>query len=448
MKVVVLGAASRGLQLARYLIEEKNELVIIEPSRRLASQASSQLDCLVITGSGNSLPVLKEAGVGDADFFAALSDSDEVNLVACALAGGESKSLTTAACIRNLTYLDIQDVSESLMGVDYIVNPEAEAAASLYENLEQGGFGEVVTFKKSGLVFHNVILPRDSRFVGKHVKTIRRYMNRYNFLIAGINRESGAFIPSGETVIEGGDVLSMVAEGRGISRIFQTLGKRIKKIRSLLLIGGSKTAWFLLKNYTSRERSRFTLVDRDSETCKLFASQYPEILVIKSDVTDEGLFDDLDPLSYDVILVLTDNDELNIVTALYARKLGLERALILLNNSRYLKLASSLGIDSAVSVPRSTVNSVIRFIRGKRYSHFQSIFDGQIEIYEFTLKKHSDLAEKKLREINMKGHGLIVNINRRGKRLLPSGETVLKPGDTLVVTVERSSLGHIQKLFS
>ena len=449
MKIVILGAGIRGFQIARHLISEHNDVVLIEPNPEQASYASSKLDCMVINGSGNSLETLKEARVDEADFFIAMTDSDEVNMVACGIVSSEFKVPSKIACIRNLTYLGLKGLSGSILGIDYIVNPEAEAARTIYGIVEKGDFNEVITFEKSDLLFHNIMISSDSRFVHKHIKTIRRYMHRYNFLITSVNRSEKVFIPSGDTEILPNDIISVVSEEKGMDKIFRSLGQVKKKMNKGVIVGGSKTAWFLLKHFSPAMRSRFTLVEMDSETCKRFASQYPELLIIKSDITDEVLYEDEDIGAYDIILTLTDNDELNIITGIYAKRIGVDKALALIkNNNNYLTLTPHLDIDSVVAVSRSTVNSVLRYIRGENYSTVQSIFDGKVEIYEFMIGDDSNLKGCKIKDINFKGKALIAALTRNGKNIIPSGDTTINAGDVVLITAEISSVGFIQKIFA
>lgn len=254
MKVVILGAGVRGFQIAKHLIEEHKNVVLIEPDAKTAAFASNKLDCMVVNGSGNSLDTLKEAGVQDADIFISMTDSDEVNMVACGLVSSEFDVTTKIASIRNLTYIGSEGLSGKILGIDYIVNPEAEVARAIYESIDKGAFSDVITFQKSDLQLHNINVSSDSRFVNKHVKTIRRYMRRYDFLITAISRDQDVFIPSGDTVVMPGDTLSIISEQKGMAKVFRGLGIQKTKMRKILLVGGSKTARFLLKNFTPAER--------------------------------------------------------------------------------------------------------------------------------------------------------------------------------------------------
>ena len=448
MKVVILGAGIRGFQIAKRLIEEKKNVVLIEPDAKQAAFVSSKLDCIVVNGSGNSLSVLREAGVQDADIFISMTDSDEVNMVACGLVSSEFEVSTKIASIRNLTYMGSEGLSGKVMGIDFIVNPEAEVARAIFESLDKGAFSDVITFQKTDLELHNINVTTDARFVNKHIKTIRRYMRKYDFLIAAISRNQDVFIPSGDTVVAPGDILSIISEQRGVAKVFRGLGIQKIKMRKILLVGGSKTARFLLKNFTAAERKNFALVEANSETCREFQEQFPEILVIKADITDEVLYEDEDIASYDLIVALTNNDELNILTTIYAKRIGVNRGIALVkHNSNYLRLTPHLDIDSTFAMSRSTVNSVLRYIRGRRYASAYSILDGKIEILELTLEENSPVVGKKIKEINLKNRALIAGLTRNGKNMIPTGESELNGGDVVLITADRMAFADVLKIF-
>ncbi len=448
MKIVILGAGSRGYQIARHLIEEKKDVVLIESDPKKASYASSKLDCLVINGSGTSIEVLKDAGIEDTDMFITMTDSDEVNMVACGLVSSEFNVEHKIASIRNLTYIGSHGLSGSILGIDYIVNPEAEAANTIYEIVDKGVFSDMISFQKSGLLLHNIHVTEKSLFLNKDVKTIRNSIND-EFLIAAIHRKHRLIVPSGDTVIHENDTLSIVAEQSGVEKVFKALGKQKKKLKKILLVGGSKTARFLLKNFSAADRRLFALVDQDSEVCKSFAEQFPEILIIKSDVTDETLYEDEDIASYDLIITLTSNDELNILTAIYARRIGVEKAMALIkHNTNYLRLAPHLDLDSVISVNSSTVNSVLRYIRGGNFTSVHSLFEGKLEVFEFIITEDTPVLNKEIKEINLRGKGIIAGLTRGGQNLIPTGNDRLQLDDVLLVTVDRANIDYVHKLFN
>jgi len=449
MKVVILGAGRRGVLLARRLIQEKRDVVIIESDPKRAIEAQSKLDCMVVLGSGTDRNRLREADIDKTDSFIAVTDSDEVNLVACGIVENLYPSVNTVAAIRNLTYTGADGLPETVLGINYIVNPEAETARSIFEIIERGIFSDIITFDKCNLILYNILVTEDSKFAKKDVQTLRKSL-KADFVIAAINRGNEGIVPSGGTVIYPGDTISLVASEKQMDIVFKLLGKERSKPRKIAIVGGSKIAKFLLKNFDGSKRKNIVLIEQDSVVCETFASIFPELLVVKADITEETIFEDERLDTFDLLLSLTDNDELNIITASYAKRIGVDRAIALVkNNNNYIRLAKHLDIDTVISVSEATVDSLMRYLRGAHVSSVHALFNGRFEVFEFTITTEMKVCGKMLKEINMRNKGIIAGITSfEGINTIPSGDYKLQAGDTLVVTAGRESLSFIQNLFA
>jgi trk system potassium uptake protein TrkA len=448
MKIVILGAGRRGMLLARHLIQEKKDVVIIESDPKRASEAQSKLDCMVVVGSGTDRERLKEAAVESSDTFVAVSDSDEVNLVACGIVEAMCPHVTTVAAIRNLTYTGSDGLPETVLGIDFIVNPEAEAARSIFDIIERGIFSDIITFSKTNLILYNIYVNEKSKFAGKDVQTLRNTV-KAEFVITAINRDEVGIVPSGNTVILPGDTLSLVASERDIESLFKYIGRERIRPHKIAIVGGSKIARFLLKNFNPAKRRDIVLIEQDEKVCDTFAQLFPEVLVIKADITEETIFDEEHLDTFDLIISLTDNDELNIITASYAKRIGVDRAIALIkNNNNYMRLARHLDIDSVISVSQATVDSLLKYLRGANVSSVHSLFGGRFEIFEYAITSSMEISGKRLRDINMRNRGIIAGITTaEGKAIVPSGDYRLQNGDILLVTAGRDSLSFIQHLF-
>jgi trk system potassium uptake protein TrkA len=449
MKVVILGAGRRGFRLARHLIEEQRDVVIIDSDLERTNAAVARLDCMAVTGSGTNLEILREAGCDTADAFIAVTDSDEINLVSCGIVSSEFHVKNTVAAIRNLSYTGTNGLSNSLLGINYIVNPEAEAAQSIYNIVERGIYSDVITFQNTGLILYNIFVTKNSKFANMNVMSVRNAI-KANFVIAAINRADGAIVPSGHTMIQPGDTLSLVADDTDVAKVLQAIGKRRSKPKKIVLVGGSKITHFLLGFFSSGAREDIVLVDQKPEVCTQFATMYPEILVIKADITDESILEEEHLIDYDLLISLTDNDELNIITASYAKRSGIARSMALIKyNNNYIRLASHLDIDSVISTTEATVDSLLRYLRGKNVSSIHSLFDGRLEVYEFKILETSRICGKKLSEVNMRNRAIIAGItDTSGKNIIPSGNYRLNTGDIVLVTVNRESIDFVQTMFN
>lgn len=449
MKIVILGAGKRGTLLAKHLIQEKRDVVIIESDPTRASEIQGKLDCMVVIGSGTDPSVLREANVEKCDAFVAVTDSDEVNLVACGIVENIRSAVITIAAIRNLTYTGRDGLPGTVLGINHIVNPEAETARSIHSIIERGIFSDVITFERSNLILYNVYVTKESRFANQNIANCRASIGT-EFVIAAISRENEGIVPSGNTIVFPGDTLSIVAVDNDREALFKLMGQHRVKPKKIVIVGGSKIARFLLRAFEPSQHRSIVLVEQDVDVAARFSQLFPHLLVVKSDITDESIFEDERLDTFDLLISLTDNDELNIITASYAKRIGISRAVALIkNNNNYIRLARHLDIDSVISVSEATVDSLLKYMRGAHVSSVHSLFGGQFEIFEFVITSSMKVAGKKLKEINMRNKGVIAGITTgKGQNIIPTGAYKIEAGDTLLVCAGREELGFVQKIFS
>lgn len=447
-KVVILGAGRRGMGMAKQLITDGKDVVILDNSFERVEMAVSKLDCLGVLGNGTDIDKLTEAGVEQAEAFIAVTNSDEINLVSCGLVSSSFPNTKTVAAIRSLIYTGSGGLKEGLLGIDYIVNPNAETARSIFTIIEQGVNGNLLAFSNSKLLLYNFYIEKNSTYVGTTVSEMRSKLNA-EFVIASIKRRGQVLVPSGETTIQAEDTLSIIAESQEVTDILKTVGKLQKRPNNMVLVGASKITRALLNRMSPAMRSKVTIVDQDPEVCKEFSERFREILVIKADITDEDIMVEEQLGSYDLLIALTDNDELNIITASYAKRIGIMRSMALIKqNNNYSRMASYLGIDVVISTTDTTVESLLRYLRGSNVSSVHSLFNGQLEVYEFIIHADSEVCSKQLKDINMRKKAIVAGItNNEGKSFIPNGYSTLNEGDTVVVAALRQATEFIQKLF-
>ena len=447
MKVVILGAGRRGIRLARHLVEENKDVIIIDEDIEDVNTAMSQVDCLAFRGSGTSLEDLSDAGVDDADAFVALTGSDETNLVSSGIAASEFKVPLTIASIRNLSYTGYSGIGNSLMGISHIVNPTQEVAQYIYQDVERGIYSDIISFENSSLLLYNVFVENGSPYNNKMVKQVRMELNA-NFIIAALNRNGEAIVPSGDTVIRPGDTLSLVAHENSVDKILSSVGRRKQKPKRIAIVGATQVADFLLKAIPKYQHRDIALIDMDKEVCEKMATMYPDVLVLNADITNESVFEEENLGAFDLMICLTYNDELNIITASYAKHFGIKNSMALVNqNPNYVRMASHLGIDSIISTQDVTVDSLMRYMHGQNVASIHSMFDGQIEAFEFTITKGNPVIGTALKDIDMRGKGIIAGVTKKdGTTMIPGGLYVIESGDALITIVERKSADFIQKL--
>jgi trk system potassium uptake protein TrkA len=400
MKIVIVGAGFVGFQVARQLIKERKDVVLIEKDPTVARYVANRLDCLVITGSGNNLADLHKAGIDKCDYFISLTDSDEMNMVCCSLVAAHYEEPTKVARVRNIDYLENYSQTQEGMGIDVLINPEIEASQGLQQSLTQGGRGQVLLFDNVDIQIEYLHITADSPFKDQPLQSLGINF-QVPFLIPLIHREEEVIIPSGDTMIQEDDGIYLAASPEDFDKIHGFLGDKKPSLKRILIIGGGKIARLLLEQlyqqasqkkvsfiqrlsqFISREnKKQIRIIERDYEKCKILSETFPNATVIHADISDENIFEEEQLDKSDIVITITDNQELNIVAALYAKKSGIRRSIALVNSDNYLRIAHELGINGSVSLKNTMVNAILKYIRKGRITRVQSIADGQAEIIE------------------------------------------------------------------
>lgn len=466
MKVVIVGAGAVGFQLARQLIAENRDVVLIDKDTDVAAYADQRLDCMVLPGAGNNLDMLRRAGTETADFFISVTDSDEVNLIACGLAASEFDRPFRIARVRSLEYTRSRIAEKSFLGIDYIVNPEIEAANALLRSIERGAMSDVMLFEEGNVQMRNVTVTRGSYFLGKTLQQAAMEAD-FDFLVSAVLRENDYIIPSGDTVIHEGDVLYIIANERNFERLFARLGKPKQPLRRIILVGGGKIGSLVLRGIldsqkrpprpgvrrllhrlSSGARQSIKVVERNQARAKELNDQFPEALVINADISDEGIFEEEHFSNSDLVVAATEDQELNMVTAIYAKTLGIKRSVVLVNKANYTKIAANLGIDVAVSLKSAVVSSILKLIRRGRIKSLHTISDGKLEVLEFEVDANSPAADKTIRQLKLPGSSLIVSLARSGTNIIPRGDDRIEAEDHVVVIVKKDFVDRVQRYFS
>lgn len=450
MNVVIIGAGRRGLRLAKHLIEEDKKVIFLDSSSERCQQATAKLDCLAVCGSATDVEKLKEAQVADASAVIAVTDNDETNLVSCGIVASEFPEVkTTIAAIRSISYLG-QESHHPILGISYIVNPDQEAANRIIGILRSGLFKDVISFPDAHFMLFATDIKKDSPFKDKTLIEARKEIPG-QYVIAGIRRKNKVFTPYGDSVIKVGDEIAIIVDEEESKDIFTELNGPVddSRIRKILLIGATRITRYLLSEFTVQERKRVTLVEKDEATAREFLDLFPEILVLNASITDEAIWEEEKLYDTDLVISVTENDELNIIASLYAKRLGAKRVISLIKtNNNYLQLATHLDIDAAISTTNATVDTLVRHLRGSTIETLHTLFDGDLEVYEFVIGMDFKYLDKALKDVNLRGRIIIAGIKRGDdENFIPGGNYSFTLNDTVIVAAAHRDQQLVQALF-
>ena len=463
MTIFIVGAGFTGMQLARMLVLERNKVVLIDNDAEKVRHASDALDCTVLEADGNSIEVLEQAGIASAQAFVALTGDDEVNMIACQLVDSAYPAVLKIARVRNYAYYSAvdsagrrmrasgSDAVRAMYGMDAMVNPDVEAAGAIQRAIEHGAIGNVIDLKND-FMLTTLGVGADSAIAGRRMRELSG-VEGWNGIVAFAEQETGALIPRGDMVVNVGDTLGVVSRTSDLARIAQLAQAERETFRRIVIFGADRVGSMLIplvavKRHGALWRSIFggkpaesrrevVVVDRNADRCHEIAERHPHVHVLCGDITDEALMNEEDLYSCDLIVAASGNYELNLVTAAYMKSKGANKAIALTASTAYGAVARKLGIDVAIPMRGTVVDSILSHLRGRNISAIHSVCNRSFEIVEGDISGKSRFAGKKLRELGELEGEFLLLLTRGpdGVTEMPNGDTVLDAGSHVVLIV-------------
>ena len=445
MKVIVVGAGVVGYTIAKKLSNEGQDVVIIEQDEKKIKEVRESLDVRIIQGSGSSPGTLASAGIEKVDMLIAVTDSDEVNMVACLIAGTQSKVPKKVARIRSREYLDYPKVfGEKYLDLDLNINPERVAAERILKTVEVAGAVEVVDFADARVKLVGCRLAPQSALVGRKLKEFRELHPSENLLIVAADRGTETIIPDGSTRFHEGDLVFAVTLPESAGRLLQLFGTGGSTGNRVLIVGGGDVGYYLAESLEEKGYHP-KIIERDEQRCLFLAENLERSIILEGDGTDRELLEEENIADIDTFIATTDDEEANILSSLLAKRLGAHRCVALIDKSEYLSMVSTIGIDVAISPRLSSVSGILQFVRRGKILSVTALMDDRVEAMETIAMETADITSRPLREINLPKGVLIGAVVRDDKVILPDGYTVINPGDKMIIFALRGAISDVEK---
>ena len=444
MTIVIVGAGEVGLHIANQLVSGSKDVTIIEKNPEIAARARDSIDCLVIIGEGTNVETLKAANVDKADIFIAATSIDEVNMMSCFVAASEFNVPIKIARVKKVEYIKNNLLKNSDIGIDYIVNPELEAAEDIIHTVNSGATTGIYTFGASRAQLRDFIIKDDSPFVNVHITEVRKILAQ-NFIIACVVRGDQIFVPKGDFQLLEGDHIYVVAIGRSFNAIFNKIGLTVDKLKKIIVVGGGLISKQVVSQLLE-DGKIITIIEKDFEKCKELSSLFPEADVINGDISDREVFQEENLGSADAIVSTTANEELNILSGVYAKSKGVKRAIAVIDRLNYTPLAGNLGIDSCISAKLSSGDAILKFIRKGKIRNVYTIFEGTAEAIEFKVSKKSPFLGKKIKDLELPEDSLILSVQRNRKTYIPTGDFEIALRDIIIIFITIDQIKELEDL--
>lgn len=447
MKIVIVGAGEVGFQIAGRLARENKEVVVIDKDPD-AIRRLSEIDVQALAGSGGSPVVLEEAGIMDAEILLAVTDSDEINLVACLMADIMSPSTKKLARIRDADYDTFHErMKANPPHIDTVINPEIEVINTIDRFMSVPGAVDIAEFAGGKIKLVGIRLDKDAGLAGVRLIQLPEKLGDKKPLIAAIVRNENLIIPTGDDVLEAGDTVYFVSEESKLSETLNIFGKSEDPVRYALIVGGGRTG-IRLASFLEKKGIHTKIIEKIPERCDELADKLDRAVVLCGDGTDQTLLEEENAGEMDYVITVTDQEETNILASLLAKRLGAKKAVTKISKFGYIPLMPAVGIEKVVNPRLSAINTILRHIRKGKILSAISIKGEKAEVLEAEALETSDIVGKPIMDVGFPKGGLIAGILRDGEVIIPTGMSIIQPGDRIVIFALRDAIPKIEEFLT
>ncbi len=449
MKIIIVGAGKVGELLCKDLAIEGNDITLIEEDPKILDRILSSSDIMGLVGNGANCEVLKEASVETADIFIAVTHSDEINIISSVIAKKMGAKYTIAR-VRNPEYSSQMKFMSDSLGIDIMLNPEAEAAFFIARNLEFPNALNVETFAGNKVNLVEILVEKDTYLDG--IK-LMEFKNKYfaSLLVCIVKRGQEIHIPTGNFTLQAGDRIYVTGIQSELSKFYKSLGHKEKRIKSVIIIGGGRITYYLTDMLLEKMMD-IKIIEINEDKARELSGIYENAVIVHGDGTDSELLDEERFGEYDACISLTGIDEENIILSMYANKLGIKKTITKINGISLFNVLELVGLQSIVTPKKIIADYIIRIVRsllssqGENIETLYRLVDNNVEAIEFKVPENSDVINIPLKDLDTKDNLLIAYILRNGQLIFPGGLDVLKPKDRVIIVTTEKFLDDINKI--
>lgn len=446
MKIVIVGAGKVGIELIKYLSKEFDSVTVIDNNQKVIEDIEHVYDIQVLFGNGFSSNVLKEANINTVDVFIAVSESDEINVLSSLLAK-KLGAKHTIARVRNPEYLSQHDFLSQDLGIDFIINPELEAAKEIAKMLRHPSANHVEFFADNKAEIIEITLNPSSILIGRSLSDIKSTYN-LKFLVSAVERDGEVTIPNGSYVLKENDKICITGAIDDIEILYKKLRINKDRPKKIMVIGGGKIAYYLAKEL-EKINIQLKIIESNRDRCLELSRELPHASIIHGDGTvHDVLFEErIDEM--DAVVTLTGFDEENMIISLFSKTLNINKIITKVNRYLYSDIFQSVDLGSIISPKMITSNLVIRYVRtlSKSFSHVRSLYkliNNQIEVAEFLITSSNAYTDIAFKDLKFKPNILVICIIRDGVVIMPEGSDVMKENDSVIMLSNNVPLKNIK----
>ncbi|NQV57227.1 MAG: Trk system potassium transporter TrkA [Rhodospirillales bacterium] len=452
MKVIVCGAGQVGFSIARYLAQEDNDVTVIDQSQELTRKIADMLDVKTVRGFASHPEILEQAGANDTDMLIAVTQADEVNMIACQVGHSLFNITTKIARVRQQGYLDPKWANlytRDHMPIDVIISPEREVAEAIARRLRMPGAFDLISLVDDKVKLAGVRLNGNCPVINTPLRQLTQLFPDLNVMILGIVRGNDAIAPSDDEQLIEGDEIYFVSDSQHLERAMTAFGHEEREARRIIVFGGGNIGQFLTQQIEAENTSvNIKIIEKDKQRAEIAARNLKRSVVLQGDVLDSAILEEANVSTAETVVSVTNDDETNILSSLLAKRLGCARAITLINSETYSSLTPSLGIDVVVSPRHITVSTILQHVRRGRIHSVHTLRDGFGELIEAEALETSPLVGQPLGDSDLPDGVIVGAVVHDDEVIIPRSSTIVHAGDRVVMFVPSKAVRDVEKMFA
>ncbi len=444
MKVMIIGAGEVGYYLATRLSNENHDVVVIDKSQAAIERLES-LDVQTYQGAGSNPDVLLDAGIHSTEIFVAVTDSDEANMVACLFANSLNPAATKIARVRNLSLAKFPRLlAKDFLNISITINPEEEVSKTVLRLLEVPGASDVVDLAEGMIKLIGIRVSARCKLAGLKLAELPNIPLSKHFLIAAIGRGHKLVIPHGDDKIIAGDLVYLIVTPEYLAEVMSLFGRDLFVLKKVMIVGGGQLG-FNLAHALEQTDISIKIIEKDPLRCDFLVENLNKSIVLKGDGTDQQLLKEENIEETDALVVVTDDEEENVLISLLGQQLGVRQTITRISKFSYLPLVNAVGLERVISPRMSAANAILQFIRRGKVLSVTQIKGEEAEVIEFEALETSYLVGRPLANLKFPKGAIIGAVVRDGRMLIPDGGSVIEPKDRVVILARREAIPEVEK---
>ena len=451
MRIVIVGLGTIGKTILRTLSKEKHSITLIDENKDKIEELIAKYDVSAVIGNGARMDIQQEANVKDADLVIAITDSDELNIFACMVAR-KVGAKNTIARVRNPDYS--QQISEMKddLGISMLVNPEKDTANEIFNLINLPSIVQVEHFAKGRVLLVEIVAEKGCLLIGESLISIGKKLST-KVLICAVERNGEVFIPSGNFTIRENDKIHFTSDVHKLGDFLAEINLVKSPLKNVMIVGGNNKTSLYLAEQLSKKKYKVKLIEKDRKNAEFLAETLPRITIIYGNGMRHDILIEEGLEGMDAFVALADIDEENMVSAMFANKMKVKKAISQIKSDDLIDMLTELGMHNNVSPKHVVANRIASYIRAlanKRGSNvltLSRLVNGQVEALEFAAKTQEKIYNKPLKTLRVKENCLIACIIRGSQVMIPDGNSTIQKGDNVIVVTTHKNFDDLMDIF-